>query len=89
MYEIYEVRFEVEFGCGYDTWRIFGDCPDHPVSKSGNSIKPSVPVSYNADKDVFTTKSGSVYQIMNYSMNKEKFIEEIEKCISLGYYENI
>jgi hypothetical protein len=85
MYQLFNVRFEIEFGGGFDVWRIFGNCPEHPTSRTGD-IMPSRPVEFNPETNVFKTISGSTYEIVNYSMNKEKFIEEINECISRGSY---
>lgn len=85
MYQLFNVRFEIEFGCGMDTWRIFGDCPDHPASRTGH-IMPSTPIEFNPETNTFKTISGSTYEIVNYSMNRDKFVEEINECILRGGY---
>ncbi len=82
MLSLYNVRFQVEFGCGSDTWRIFADCPE----RSSQEILISTPVEYDPETDVIKTVSGSVYQIEDY-VNKDKFIEEVEKVIKNKGYE--
>lgn len=85
MYQLFEARFGMEFGCGVDVWRIFGKCTDHPSSRTG-SIMPSTPIEFNPETNVFKTISGSSYEIISYSMDKEKFIEEINECIEKKGY---
>jgi hypothetical protein len=81
MLSLYNVRFQVEFGCGSDTWRIFADCPE----RSSNETLISTPIEYDSETDVIKTVSGSVYKIENY-VNKDKFIEEIKDVLeNKGY----
>lgn len=86
VYQLYNVKFMVEFGCGSDTWRIVGNCPEHPQANSLDQIMPSTPKSYDPETNIMKTISGSIYEIVSYG-NKEKFIEEINKCLEKGRFE--
>jgi hypothetical protein len=85
MLKIYNIRFQMEMGCGIDTWRITGECPEHPKAKaeSGYLIFPSSPKEYDPETNIMKTYSGRVYEIVSYE-NKEKFVTEIQECLSYG-----
>lgn len=75
---IRNVRYQMELGCGRDSWRIFGEV-------DGKTIMPSTPVSFDGYK--FQTTSGSVYEIMSYQQDPEQFDLQIRKDIRKKGYE--
>ena len=85
-YQLYNARFQIQFGCGKDTWRIHGNCPERSKSIDNDVVMPSTPKSYDPETNIMKTISGSTYEIVSY-YNKEKFIEEINKCIEKGCFE--
>lgn len=75
---ICNVRYQMDLGCGGDSWRIHGEV-------DGKTIMPSTPVSF--DGYCFETVSGSVYEIMSYQQNPESFREQITNDIRKKGYE--
>ena len=85
-YQLYNARFQIEFGCGKDTWRIHGNCPERSKSIDNDVVMPSTPKSFDPETNIMLTISGSIYEIVSYE-NKNRFIEDISKCIENGAYE--
>ena len=77
---ISRVRYVVDMGCGLDIWRISGIVDT-------NEVYISTPISYDYETDIIETKSGSIYKIVSYEMDKDKFHEQITQSIKNGGYE--
>lgn len=73
--EIYNVRYIMAPGCCFDIWRL--------SSGSSTSVMyHSTPVSFDEDKDILMTASGSVYHISSYGDVKSKVVEQIKSDIA-------
>jgi hypothetical protein len=77
---IENVRYAMDLGGGGDVWRIHGFV-------EGKPIRPSTVKSFNKEKDIFGTVSGSTYHILSYGQDKDKFFEQVEKDIKNNGYE--
>ena len=80
----------VEFGCGTDTWRLSGNVYNHPNFADGKIIFPSSIVSFDKTAMQIVTESGRKYQLGQFQQMTpvwpiEKTIEEIEKCVGIGF----
>lgn len=78
---LYDVRYEMQLGGGYDVWRIFGT--DH----RGERICPSTPVAYDEQSRVIETSSGSKYRIETFKGTEREFTKQILKDIEHRGYE--
>lgn len=78
--EIFNVRYQMDMGCGLDVWRIVGEY-------NGKDILPSIPVSFDTMADIFETASGSKYHIATYACAKDSFSKQIVTDIVNKSYE--
>lgn len=67
----------VEFGCGYDKWRLHGD-------RNGRAIFTSTPVEFDEVNGIVTTASGSKYRLGNCAGNEEKQKQYIRDDVNNG-----
>lgn len=80
MKEITNVKYVMDLGCCMDVWRISGN-------SNGSNKLLSSPVFYDSETDILKTKSGSIYKIISYDMNKEEFNKQVSLDISKDGYE--
>lgn len=64
-YELENVCFATDMGCGSDVWRIFGSCPQRNMP----NIMISTPISYDKEKEIIVTQR-SIYATMSGSGTK-------------------
>lgn len=86
MYNLSEVRFEIKNIEDKNYNFIIAKCSNHPIKNSSEDIMPSVPIIFDAETNIFTSICGSTYQIIDYSMDKQEFIQEINSCINNKSY---
>ena len=87
MVRICDLRYEMELcgGAKNDIWRLVGEVEDHPNFPPGDTVKPSVPVSFDRENLVFKTHSGREYLIVSYK--DSSVLDQIEKDVLVGNYE--
>ncbi len=87
MVDLYEARYQMEMGCGSDSWRLYGVAIGHPQIKDGDIVMTSSPVSFDENGDILTTASGRVYKIVSYLDSRDKTIGQIKEDIKKGGFE--
>lgn len=80
-----DVHFRVQFGCGFDLWRIFG-----MSSNIGKVIAPGTPIKMEKiGLDILIqTVSGSYYLLLNVAED-ESFVSDLAIVIKNGGFETI
>lgn len=78
---LYDVRYQMDIGGGFDVWRIHGTLED------GQMRMTSSPIQYDRENAILTTHTGSRYKIQSFIGEAEKTIAQIEKDIAKGGYE--
>lgn len=80
--QIQDFRYVVEMGCGLDMWRPCGHVLNHPNFPDGHFVYTSTPVELDEQNLKFTTASGRVYQIVSFSDDQTKVLDQIKKDIA-------
>lgn len=77
-------HYAVEFGCGSDSWRLYGQVFGHPNQPDGRYIFTSTPTALDETQMLLTTASGRVYRLGACARNLQEQLQHIRDDITRG-----
>ena len=77
--EIWDFSYYMDMNCGCknDYWRYHGRTHKH-----SGLVSPSRPISFDEEKLIIQTYSGSLYEIIGFKGNKDAIIKQIKLDIA-------